>query len=124
MVVIWLRYLCDNHPQLLSGRRFVAKCDNLPFVTCVNNRQSNHPQIAFLIGLIHHMSCNFGFDFRLEYIKSKDNVAADALSRGCVSDYVSHMLSAHNISADRLVEVPVDSTYRNWLSSRVIRLKL
>ena len=71
MVVIWLRFLCDTHPTLLSGRRFVAMCDNDPFVAAVNNRRSNHPQIAFLIGLIHHMSCQFGFDFRLEYITSK-----------------------------------------------------
>ena len=27
MVVIWLRLLCDTHPTLLSGRRFIAMCD-------------------------------------------------------------------------------------------------
>ena len=123
VVVLWLRYLCEHHRDAIRGKRFIGKCDNEPFVLDVNARKSTHPQISFLLGSIHHLQSKHGFDFKLEYIKSKDNVAADALSRERRDLYFQHMSDSFSITPDQLVYVPVDNSSRNSLASAMIRLK-
>ncbi len=81
-LVVWLEYLVRVHPDEISGKRYIIRCDNDPFVVAVNSRKSTQPAIALLIGIIHHWSALYHFDLRLVYIKSADNIAADALSRG------------------------------------------
>ena len=122
--VLWVKYLCEHHADLLRGRRFVGLCDNEPFVAAVNKRGSNYPQIAYLIGILHKLQCQIGFDFTLQYIPSKENIAADALSRGRLQEYFDHMSDTYNLTPAQLTEVPVDQETRSSISSAMIRGKL
>ena len=123
VLVVWLRYLYDTHPQMLAGRRFIMLCDNEPFVACVNSRHSNHPTIAFLLGEIHRMCADLSFDLTLEYVASKKNVGADALSRERRDLYVKYMSDRFNIHESSLVCVPVQTDYRASLVSTMLALK-
>jgi hypothetical protein len=123
-LVVWLEYLVRVHPDEISGKRYIIRCDNDPFVVAVNSRKSTQPAIALLIGIIHHWSALYHFDLRLVYIKSADNIGADALSRGNLPDYFDFMFSSYNISQAECIRVPVKREYRNWLSSAMRRSKL
>jgi hypothetical protein len=120
VVVLWLAWLCDTHPEEVRGRRFLARCDNDPFVIDVNNRHSTTPTISFLLGQIHLLQSRFSFDFRLRYVKSKENVCADALSRDDIVAFYAYMLSEYSLSPSQLVCVPVQTTRRSlWTSSMI-----
>jgi hypothetical protein len=113
VVVLWLTWLCDHHPEAITGRRFVARCDNDPFVVDVNKRHSTTPTIAFLLGQIHLLQSRFSFDFRLRYIKSKENMCADALSRDDLRAFFAYMQATLNLSPSQLVCVPVQPKLRS-----------
>jgi hypothetical protein len=123
-LVVWLEYLVRVHPAEFSGKRYIIRCDNDPFVVAVNSRKSNRPAIALLIGIIHHWSALYHFDLRLVYIKSADNIGADALSRGNLPDYFDFMFSSYNISQEECIRGPVRREYRSWLSSAMRQSKL
>ena len=63
-------------------------------------------------------------DFTLQYISSKENIAADALSRGRLQEYFDHMSDTYNLTPAQLTEVPVDQETRSSISSAMIRRKL
>lgn len=105
VVVLWLEHLCDTKPELLTGRRFMAKCDNKPFVESFNEHHSTYPAVAFLLAAIHALQAKFSFALVLEYIKSKDNVGADALSRGDAQAFFDFMMHTHHISQKQLTMV-------------------
>ena len=120
VVVMWMTYLCETHPEFVKGKRFIARCDNEPFVISVNSRKSSKPTVAFLLGRLHLLQCRFSFDFKLIYIKSKLNVCADALSRDDIDAYYAYMSDEFNLSPHELVCVPVQNTLRNSLVSSMI----
>lgn len=123
VVVLWLTWLCEQHPSEMKGKRFLALCDNDPFVVAVNDRHSTIPTIAFLLGKIHNLMSRYSFDFRLRYIKSKDNVCADALSRDDMRTYHSYMRDNFNLSPSQLVCVPVQKLNRNSFTSSLISMR-
>lgn len=123
VLVVWLRYLWDTHPQMLAGRRFVMLCDNKPFVGSVNSRHSNVATIAFLLGEIHRMSADLSFDLTLVYVESKKNVGADALSRYRRDLYYKYMRDRFDIEQSALVCVPLQTDYRNSLVSTMLALR-
>jgi hypothetical protein len=123
VVVLWLQWLCEFHPDEIQGRRFVARCDNDPFVVAVNDRHSTIPTIAFLIGELHLLQCRFSFDLKLVYIKSKENVCADALSRDALHDHERYMLKHFDLHPSDLVCVPVQTARRNYLASSMISMR-
>jgi len=87
VAVMWLEHICTHHPEKISGKRFVGRCDNKPFVDAVNNRHSTFPACAYLLSEIHQLQARFSFDYQLIYIKSKENIGADALSRDDFDDF-------------------------------------
>lgn len=123
VVVLWLAWICEAHPNCMKGKRFLARCDNDPFVCAVNSRKSNYPVVAFLLGEIHQLQCRFSFDFRLKYIASKLNVSADALSRNAPHVYFDHMSAAFNLHPSDLVRVPVQNKRRRSFFSRIRSIK-
>jgi hypothetical protein len=79
---IFLKMLIDRDPKLVQGRRFTARNDNQPWVAACNSNDSSKPAIAVLLAWLHELMSLYSFSVELEWIASKDNVAADALSRG------------------------------------------
>ena len=79
---IFLKMLIDRDPGLVQGRRFTARNDNQPWVAACNSNDSSKPAIAVLLAWLHELMALYSFAVELEWIKSADNVAADALSRG------------------------------------------
>ena len=79
---IFLKMLIDRDPHLVMGRRFLARNDNQPWVAACNGNDSSKPAIAVLLAWLHELMALYSFSVELEWIKSADNVAADALSRG------------------------------------------
>lgn len=60
---------------------------------CGANVPTTIPSLALLLGELHRLMAKFSFDLRLEYVKSKDNVAADALSRLDFDTFFTFMTS-------------------------------
>ena len=79
---IFLKMLIDRDPRLVQGRRFTARNDNQPWVAACNGHDSSKPAIAVLLAWLHELMALYSFSVELEWIKSADNIAADALSRG------------------------------------------
>jgi hypothetical protein len=123
VVVLWLSWLCENHPDEVTGRRFLARCDNDPFVIDVNSRHSTTPTISFLLGQIHLLQSRFSFDFRLRYVKSKENVCADALSRDDMAAFLRYMQREFDLSPSHLVCVPVQTQNRSSWTSLMISMR-
>ena len=122
-LVVWMEYLVRIHPQYLTGKRFVMRCDNDPFVVAVNSRKSSQPAVAYLLGILHRWQALYSFDLRLVYIKSKDNIGADALSRGKLTEFFSFMLSRFDISQGKCRRVPLNNELRNLTASTMLRSK-
>jgi hypothetical protein len=122
-LVVWMEYLVRIHPQYLTGKRFVMRCDNDPFVVAVNSRKSSQPAVAYLLGILHRWQALYSFDLRLVYIKSKDNIGADALSRGKLTEFFSFMLSRFDISQGKCRRVLLNNEFRNLTASTMLRSK-
>jgi hypothetical protein len=78
---LWLVELCERCPEDLAGNRFVTRCDNQNFCDAVNDRKATTPSISFLVGEMHKIMALNNFDVRIDFVASKDNEMADALSR-------------------------------------------
>jgi hypothetical protein len=124
-LVVWLQQLCseEKHLRHLRGKRFVMRCDNDPFVECVNRRHSTHPAVAFLLGEIHRLCSLHSFDLTLVYINTKLNVGADALSRNDWPTFTKWMQTELGTHHSRLISVPVQETYRKSIASTMIAAK-
>ena len=81
--VLWLDWICQEHPEEVQGRRFRPWCDNLPFCNAVRKGSSHCPVVSWLLRRLHWLQAWFHFDVDyLVWVPSEDNVAADAASRG------------------------------------------
>ena len=69
------------------------------------------------------MSADLSFDLTLEYIKSKKNVGADALSRNRRDLYFKYMSDRFNLHHSALVRVPLQTDYRSSLVHTMLALK-
>ena len=123
VLVLWLYWVCDNHPGAISGTRFRVWCDNQSFTKAVNARRSNAPTLAFLLGLLHDLQARFSFDVRIDYVKSEENVAADAASRGDWDRFYSHMQTVGFTPSD-VVWVPVQEARRSSWSYKLRSLRI
>ena len=80
--LVWVEYITKTWPQLVFGKCFFAWCDNDPWVVAVNKgKHLKSPVIVWLLRRLHILESKFNFRLRLEYVSSKANVIADALSR-------------------------------------------
>lgn len=71
-LVVWMEYFVRVHPPHITGKWFVMRCDNDPFVVAVNSRGSSQPAVGHLLGILHRWQALCSFDLRLVYIKPKD----------------------------------------------------
>jgi hypothetical protein len=120
--VLWLRWICYEHPSLVAGKRFISRCDNGAFVAATKKGRSSYPTIAFLLNQLHELQCLFSFEIQLVFVSSEENVAADAASRQQWDRFFNFMEHTANIPRERLVQVPNLPERFSW-SSRMMRLK-
>jgi len=123
VLVLWLSYLCESHASRITGTRFVMWCDNQSFLKAVNKRRSNAPTLAYLLGRLHMLQARYSFDLRVEYVRSEDNVAADAASREEWERFYVHMLSV-GYDKSAIVWVPVQVALRSSMSSKLRSLRI
>ena len=120
MYVIFLKMLIDRDPAIVSGRRFVARNDNQPWVAAANSNDSSKPAIAVLLGWLHELMVYYSFDVGLEWIASKANPIADALSRGARALFLRSALDA-GFAPSALVRVQMPT--RSSIVSAMISAK-
>jgi hypothetical protein len=125
VLVLWLTMLLDN-PETrdkIVGKRFVTWCDNQSFQGAVNAHKSNAPTLAFLLGILHNLQARYSFDLLVRYVKSEDNVAADAASRRDFERFYAFMLSL-GVSSTDVVWLPVQETLRSSWSSELQSMRI
>jgi hypothetical protein len=122
--VLWLRWICHEHPGLMAGKRFISRCDNGAFVAATKKGRSSYPTIAFLLNQLHELQCLFSFEIQLVFVSSEENVAADAASRFQWDRFFNFMLHSANLPRACLVQVPVQRIQKrfSW-SSHMRQLK-
>ena len=116
---IFLKMLIDRDPSLVTGRRFVARNDNQPWVAACNGNDSSKPAIAILLAWLHELMALYSFSVELEWIKSADNIAADALSRGDRRRFLQFAADSGFSSSLVFLQMP----RRSLLVSRMILAK-
>ena len=121
--VLWLQEVCERWPEAIAGKRFMAWCDNTTFVDCVNNHKTTAPSLAYLLLVLHDLMARYSFELRLKYVKSKDNVAADAASREEWDIFFDFMRSVGFQKSD-MVRIPVQETARRLLTSKMMSMRL
>jgi hypothetical protein len=125
VLVLWLTMLLGKQGtrDRIVGKRFVTWCDNQSFLGAVNAHKSNAPTLAFLLGILHRLQARYSFDLVVKYVKSADNVAADAASRRDWERFYSFMSSV-GISRDDVVWLPVQETLRSSWSSELRSMRI
>ena len=124
--VLWIWVICKLWPEQISGLRFEAWCDNKSFCGAVNNHKSPAPSLDFLLKELHKLQATYSFDLRLEYVESKKNVAADALSREAMKVFYKFM-ATYGYEPSDIVWFDIDSQASprsSWSSEMVRRRKL
>ena len=121
--VLWITEVCERWPEQIAGKRFMAWNDNTTFVGAVNDHKSNSPCLAFLLGILHDLMARFSFDLRLKWVKSAENVAADAASREDWERFYEFMQSVGIKRAD-MVRIPLQASRRNSLTSKMMSMRL
>ena len=71
----------ENEPQLTNARIAVF-CDNVVVVHMVNSMSSKCEECMYLLRMLALNNLKFNRRVSARYVKSKDNVLSDALSRG------------------------------------------
>jgi hypothetical protein len=97
-------------------------CDNDSVVKAVQKNGSNKPTLAFIIGILHDLQSRFSFDLELQWIDTKSNRLADALSRNELNEFFVEMCKLGH-SRESLVLVPVQETQRSAWSLTMRRLR-
>ena len=123
VLVLWLTWICTQFPGSISGARFRMWCDNQSFTNAVNARRSNAPTLAFLLGVLHDLQARFSFDIRVDYVRSEDNVAADAVSRQDWGRFYEYMESI-GFSPSDVLWVPVQEDLRSCWSSKLRSMRI
>ena len=121
-VVLWLEWICDNHVELIQGRRIRPWCDNEAFVRASERGRSARPAIEFLIGRLEMLQAQFSFKVWLRWVPSADNSIADAASRGQWDRLFSEMSAAgHDLFNAGLLQVSDQLQPRRWSLSSTMR---
>ena len=124
VLVLWLKMLCERCPEELMGRRFLMWCDNQSWVGAVNAHKSNAPTLAFLLEQLHALMAQYSFDIRVKYVKSEDNVAADAASRNDWERFYEFMSETAGIQRSDIIMLPVQEDVRSSWSSRLKSMRI
>lgn len=122
VLIVWMHTLCMICPEEISGRRFLSWCDNDSVVKAVQKNGSNKPTLAFTISILHDLQSRFSFDLELQWIDTKSNRLADALSRNELHEFFVEMHKLGH-SRESLILVPVQETQRSAWSSTMRRLR-
>lgn len=78
---------CATWSSRLCGKKLHILCDNMSIVYSVNNGTSKNCDIMKLIRALHFIAAKNSFEVKLIYIPSKENVAADLLSRLAIDKF-------------------------------------
>lgn len=114
--------ICELWPEEVAGKRFEAWCDNQGFCWAVISHKSPIASMDLLLKQLHKLQAKFSFDLRLEYVESKKNVAADALSRGTMRVFYESMGSiGYNRDDIAWFDVDVRASPRSCWSSEMVR---
>ena len=120
--MLWLEWICDNHVELIQGRRIRPWCDNEAFVRASERGRSARPAIEFLIGRLEMLQAQFSFKVWLRWVPSADNSIADAASRGQWDRLFSEMSAAgHDLFNAGLLQVSDQLQPRRWSLSSTMR---
>ena len=66
---------------LFAGKKILFHCDNQCVVHLLRNGTSKSPELMTLVRALFYIAATYQFDFSAEYIHTKSNTVADALSR-------------------------------------------
>jgi len=122
--VLWLHFLCYNHPDLVAGRRFNLRNDNMSWVLSLNKGRSSWAAIQFLIDQCHLLSARFSFSLELTYISTHLNIRADAASRNDLPRLFQCYESDFNLLPHQLEQVPESRlSQRQYWSLEMRRLR-
>jgi hypothetical protein len=120
--VLWIWVICKICPEKISGMRFEAWCDNQSFCGAVNSHKSPIASMDFLLKELHALQARFSFDLRLEYVESKKNIAADALSREAMEIFYNFMATCGHDRDDIVwFDVNTQASPRCSWSSEMVR---
>jgi hypothetical protein len=122
--VLWLKQLCERCPEEITRRRFVTWCDNQSFVGAVNAHKSNAPTLAFLLEVLHDLMARYSFDIKVEFVRSEENVAADAASRGEWERFYSFMRDTTGLQKSDIVMLDVQEQVRCEWSSKLRSIRI
>ena len=90
----------------------------------VNAHKSNAPTLAFLLEQLHALMAQYSFDIRVKYVKSEDNVAADAASRNDWERFYEFMSETAGIQRSDIIMLPVQEDVRSSWSSRLKSMRI
>ena len=83
-VLLAIRRWCNT----FKNKLVLLEIDNMMCVFCLRKGSSKNPQAMAYIREIYTLAASYNFGFLIKYIKSKDNVMADALSRLDTCEFV------------------------------------
>lgn len=90
---------------LWSKKCIVFRSDCMPVVQAINRQCSSTPRSMAIIRHMHALAARYRFDFACEHIKGIDNVDADALSRGLISQFLANNINMVNTRPDTTASV-------------------
>ena len=116
-VALWLTWICDNHVELIRGRRIRPWCDNQAFVAAFNKGRSSHPVIERIIMQIKMLEALHSFRVWLRWVPTEQNEIADAASRAQWDRLFRELAAADHDSNGVFVQVSAElRTYRLSMS--------
>lgn len=87
--------------HLWTGKRLIVRCDNTGAVAALNSGFCRDRLLMELVREMWYCSCAHQFELRAVHVPGVSNVDADALSRGCVQEFLDR-----NPTADSSPTIP------------------
>lgn len=84
------------------GKRVVFHCDNMAVVSVVRSGMARDPGLMHLLRCLHFCAAEAGFEVSATHIEGRRNLAADALSRDRVTEFLSLVPQAQ----ESMTEIP------------------
>ena len=122
MHVLWIQWICSNVPHLVSGKRFISRCDNESFCKAVTRGRSSCPVIDWLLRKLHYLQSMFSFEIRVEHVRGVDNECADLLSRRKWGEFLVCLKQQTKMQYSDLQQVQIPQRFE-W-SLKLLSMKL
>ena len=122
MYVLWIQWITDNVPHLVTGKRFITRCDNMSFCDASRRGRSSYPCIDWLLRQLHTLQSKFSFELDIQHVPGVLNIASDAASRGYWDVFFKNVKEESNFTFADMVQVQIPQ--RNTWSLKLLSLKL